>query len=120
MRFLILLTIIFTLNTYASIGLNSCGEFEFRGVPQIDDKEMIVVINNKSKSEIRILIPLSEQSRITPYLKHTVEGKIKISKIKNLWRGEAIELKDIRLIVPDPLNPSINSFLKIIKSKKCQ
>lgn len=124
MRFLIfiifVLSFALSFNTFASIGLNSCGEYAFKGTPQIDDKQMVVIIKEKSKSEIRLVVPLAEQSKITPYLKLTIEGRLTLSKIYHLWKGEVTQLKDIKLTVPDPLHPHKNSFLNLIKSKKCQ
>ena len=119
MKYFLFLFLFISLNAYSSIGLNTCGQYTFKGTPQIDKKDIVIFINEKTKSQIRLIVPLSEQYKITPYLKMTIEGELSISEINNLWNAQVGILKNIKISVPDPLNPSKNSFLKLVRRNKC-
>jgi hypothetical protein len=119
MNIMTLLILFLSLNSFSSTGLDACGKYSFKGSPKIEDKNIVIVINEGTLSEFRLVVPLGEQYKITPYLKLMVEGELKISKLLNIWRGEVVNLNEVKLSVPDPLHPRNHSYLNLKKKSEC-
>lgn len=106
-----LILLFLSLNTFSSeIGVEACGLYQFKGIPKISGKEMVIIINDQSLSEIRLKIPEEEESKIVPYLDKTSSGEIRISKISDDWSGVISSIKKVNISMPDPLNPKNHSY----------
>ena len=105
--------------TAADIGLGGCGIYAFKGKPKIIDKEMVLMINEGSRSEMVLKIARSEEMKIAPYLKLMTSGDLHIGKLTGPKTGVIDRLSNLDYATPDPLNTIHNSFLRSIKKEKC-
>ncbi len=106
--------------TSFAIGLENCGDYSFQGTAKIIDKQMILILNESTQSEFKLSIPKDQESRITPYLNLTVKGDLVLKKVTGPWTGEIKEFKKIDYGIPDPLNTTKHTFLKLKKKASCR
>ncbi len=118
---LIILIISFkTSSAQANTGSPSlCGDYSVAGVIRLINHEVILVVNEKTKSEHRIHFPTLEQPKLTPYDDRPVTVKLRLQKIWNGTTGLAqIILERPELRVPNPLQPNDTGF-SLISAQKC-
>lgn len=98
-------------------GVNSCGYYQARGIVRLVKQIPVIVINEKSLSEIILSIPIKKEPLLAPYLNKAIEAKVKINKLHpaNLLSGEILSIHDR---VPDPLNPR-DTGIKQERKTKC-
>jgi len=105
--------------TSFAIGLENCGSYSFQGTAKIVDKQMILILNESTQSEFKLIISRDQESRITPYLNLTVKGDLILKSITGPWTGVIKELKELDYGISDPINTTKHTFLKFNKKAPC-
>lgn len=101
------------------LGLKSCGIYAFQGIPKLLDKKMILVLNEKSLSELVIDVSKQDQLIFAPYLNIVTKGELEVTKMTDFKTVTAKFLK-LDYGMPNPLNPAKHSFISLKASKKCR
>ena len=122
MRNFALTTLLFTIFTTAAVavdwtGVSDCGIYEVRGVVRKTKHGPIIVINERSKSEIIISVSISNEAKLIPYvgrpMKATLTIENKPSEQPFLGIVNSIEFRLVK-----PLDPK-DTFIKQISKAKC-
>ncbi len=116
MHFLILF-LSFTVHA-AAPGLG-CGTYEFQGVPKLNKDGIQLFVNVSTLSEISLSPTIKDQGNLAPYVDLPVKGTLRISKITGPRSAKVMDLKNLNYGVPDPLNNTKHTFLKMQKKAKC-
>jgi hypothetical protein len=118
MKFLSLFLMLLTSEVKA-IGLESCGTFSFKGMPRISGKEMVLVINEKSMSEVVLTISMAGKDKIAPYINIMTAGELTLSKVTGTRSGIIETFSKLDYSTPDPINTTLHSFIRPLEKKKC-
>lgn len=106
--------------TYAKpLGIESCGIYDFQGVPLLQKKEMTLVLNQGSLSELKIKIPKKDEPKFAPYLNLVTKGQVEIDRIKDHKMVNAKSFSQLDYGVPHPLRPSEYSFISLKSRLPC-
>jgi hypothetical protein len=122
MRFLFLISfflLIFEVSFAESwTGLSSCGHYLVMGTVHINDKGPVIVVNEKSLSEIMITVPIQNEIFLAPYDNQSIEAIVEFSKKFSFSKVQGI-VKKIKYKTPNPLNPN-DSKIKLISAARCK
>ncbi len=99
--------------------LTTCGQYSANGVIRSKDNELIFVVNEKTKSEYIILMPIREQAKIAGYIDRDVAALILVEEKFNGQKVMAHKIDKVELRLPDPLNPASTLFT-LIKKLDCK
>ncbi len=102
-----------------AVTMNGCGDYQIEGFVRKEKSSAIIVINEKSVSEVKIKAAVNWQSKLFAYADQPIKAQIKITKKMDGTRAVLSSIKEIELRTPDPLK---NNFEKItlIKKGECQ
>lgn len=103
----------------AETGLSSCGSYAFKGTPKIIGSEMVLIINEGSRSEMVLTLARNEEAKIAPYMKIMTSGELHLGKLTGPRSGVIDGLKKLDYGTPDPVNTTLNSYLRPLKKEKC-
>ena len=122
MKFLLLLFVLVTAvakaDEYKTPG--SCGEYKVSGTAKIINNTPFIVINEQSVSEYVLSIPIEEEPSLAPFINRHFTLNGLIEKKLNGMKGEMRLIKNITLRIPNPLNGSKDTGLKLIKDIPCK
>ncbi len=109
-----LLSLLLFLVCFEAKAQTSCQVFEYQGVVRIKNKEMVLLINESTLSEIRFGLPIQAKSQMAPFLDLTVKGKLtlknnKIQSILSADYGRAT-----------PLAHKTDSYINQVKEESCK
>jgi hypothetical protein len=91
-------------------------QYQFRGIVRIDKKlGYFLVMNEKSKSEIKFKIASPAVFNFSVYLNRYVSGKTRLNHLR-----EAYEPLDLKRDIPDPLQTASRENFKKISTDKCE
>lgn len=100
-------------------GFSGCGKYSFKGVVRTQkDHRMILVINEKTLSEIVFNSSNKGQIQLASYQDRAVTGEINIVKKMDGPLGD-IEVVKIEERIPNPLMPH-DTGIKFLSSDKCK
>ncbi|HXH74701.1 MAG TPA: hypothetical protein VNJ08_07030 [Bacteriovoracaceae bacterium] len=105
--------------TAADLGLSGCGTYSFKGTPKMLEEEIVLILNEGSRSEIVLKMARTEEARIAPYLELMTSGVLHVGKVTGPRRGLLHSLSKLEYARPDPLNPTLNTYLILQKKEKC-
>lgn len=106
--------------TYAnSLGVESCGIYEFQGVPKIQAKQMILVLNEKTLSELSIPIPKKDEPQFAPFLNLTTKGEVEINQFKDFKTVTAKTFSKLDYAVPNPMKSTEHSYITLKARRSC-
>lgn len=122
MRFIISITLIL-LNSPSVFsqdwtGISDCGTYKVSGVARSAKNGLVIVVNEKSKSEVTINVPLQNEALLAPYVDMALEASLIFTKKS---QGSKVEgtIKEIKSRVPNPINP-MDTGIKLISKAKCK
>ena len=112
--------------TYSSLGSepfvgspSTCGKYSIRGVARIEKDEILFVVNEKSKSQITLSLPIIEQAKLGPYINRPVTLTASLVKKMDGTKGSIAEIFDSpKGRVPDPLRAGDTGF-KLLTAQDC-
>ena len=99
--------------------LFACGTYDVQGVVRRIDKDLKIVVNEHTKSEVILNSEEILEVRLLPYLNKAMMAKI---EIKTTTKGSPNKISNIYSIgyrVPNPLLAADDTFIKLIKKSEC-
>ncbi len=91
----------------------TCSQYEFRGSVRIDKTDMLVLVADKTRSEKKLPVHISVQSKLSPYINHFVQMKAIVDK------DQIVSIQEVKDDTPDPLNRNADTDMKKVKEIKC-
>jgi hypothetical protein len=122
MNFLMLFFLIFAKHVFADahIMTGKCGEYKILGRARVINNTPVIIVNERTMSEYVLSIPVEEEPKLAPYINRHFKFSGTIEKKLNGTKGEIKLLKELELVVPNPLNGSKDSGLMKIKDISCK
>lgn len=100
-------------------GFKTCGKYAVRGIVRKSvDRALVIVINEKTASEITFSVPIKEEPILAPYIDRPTVATVTID---NLSKGSKIlgHVNNIDLRLPNPLNPA-DTGVSLISKGQCK
>lgn len=119
MKVLFLLFILPTIANAGIAGLSECGEYTIKGVIRPLPEGLTIVVNEKTQSELKITMPLLEQSKIGGHINKPVTIKALLTTQFDGTKGFTEKIISSELRLPDPLNPK-DTGLSLDKKLDCK
>lgn len=120
MRILYVIFLILPFSSFAeSLGLAGCGVYEFKGIPRIQKDKVVLVLNEKSLSEIILRPAIIDEAKLAPYVNLVAHGELVINKVTGPRTGDIKEFSKLDYGESDPLKLTGHTFLKKKKDLKC-
>ena len=98
----------------------SCGEYLVRAQVTMKNGISGFVINPGSKSEINLRPEFNESAKLSPYIDHMIEAKVRIDEQMDFTVGKVALIEDVKIIAPDPLAPGKGTKLTVLKKVECK
>lgn len=98
--------------------INTCGEYQVRGVTRLIKKNLVIVVNEKTRSEIIIKIPVINEAYLAPYLDKPMEALVLLTK---KVKGAEVDgkIKEIKPRLPNPINP-LDTEVRLVSKAACE
>ena len=123
MRFFFFIGLIFSFSPLLPAqdwaGFSGCGVYEVRGVARMLKKHLVIVVNEKSQSEITIAVPLKNELFLAPYLDNSLWASVEFQKNKTKKQNLEGLIKEIKSRIPNPLAPD-DTGIKLISKVECK
>ncbi len=118
-----MIQLIFLLTLESKANFQGCGEYLFSGRffanPTTKHLELVTNENSQSKSNF-VVGKIEDLRKVRDYINHRVELKANISKEMDGMLGELEDIKNIKILPPDPLNEYKRNKFTLIKKSDCQ
>lgn len=99
--------------------ISECGRYIISGVVRKNpSKGLILIVNEKSKSEFQFTFKAGELSKVALYIDKSVSMDASILKIDGT-RGEISSIDSVKFRIPDPLHPNQDSGFVSSKHMEC-
>lgn len=96
-----------------------CGRYTIDGVVRKNPHHgLILVVNEKSKSENKLTFKSGELSKVALYIDKSISMEAVILKIDGT-RGEVSSIESVKLRLPDPLHPDLDGGFILRKKMEC-
>jgi len=114
---LVSLTFAFSASAADWTGFQGCGLYEVKGVVRFIKNIATMVVNEGTKSEIKISVPIENEPKLSPYIDTPFIAEVEIKSKMNgsLGTGTVVKI-DTRL--PHPLNPK-DTGMSFLKKSEC-
>lgn len=112
------LIFLIALPTLSMAALSECGEYEVRAVVRAKETSYEIVINEKTRSELNIALPLKEQLKLLPYANKPMTAVLLLDKKFDGTNGRSEKVISIKSRIPDPLKPD-DTGLSLLKKTNC-
>ena len=95
-----------------------CGTYEVKGVVRSSKNVLLVVVNEKTKSEIVITVPIPNEALLAPYIDKPIIAKLVVNSKAS---GAHIlgTIQDIQARVPNPVSNS-DTGVQLIAKTECK
>jgi len=116
---LIFFSLIFTFSASAAdwTGFQGCGLYEVKGVVRFVKNIATMVVNEGTKSEIKISVPIENEPKLSPYIDSPFIAEVEMKTKMNGSLGSGTVMK-IETRLPHPLNPK-DTGMKFLKKSEC-
>ncbi len=93
-----------------------CGTYEVKGVVRSSKNVLLIKVNEKTKSEILITVPIPNEALLAPYIDKPIVAKLVVNSKAS---GAHIlgTIQDIQARVPNPVSNSDTGVLLIAKTE---
>lgn len=99
-------------------GISNCGTYQVKGVGRLSDKGLMIVVNEKSQSEVTIIVPIENEAFLAPYVDKAMEASVLFTAKPKGSKAEGI-IKEIKSRIPNPINPK-DTGIKFISKAACK
>ena len=99
-------------------GITDCGIYQVRAVANSTDDGLQIIVNEKTQSEFKIIVPTQNEPYLAPYVKKPLEAKVLIEK-KTSGSDVTGTIKEIKSRIPNPIDP-MDTGVKLISKAKCK
>lgn len=98
-------------------GISDCGRYTVRGVGRTIQHAAVIVVNEKSESEIIVHVPIINEAYLAPYDNRALIATVLIPKIS---QGSSVEgiIEAIGERIPNPLNPQ-DTGIRLVEKTAC-
>jgi hypothetical protein len=117
MKYFLLLNL-FSISLFAETVTN-CGEYTAKGIVRKGADGLVIVVNEKTKSEHVISLPILEQAKLGPFIDRPLKATLVLTKPFNGTKGYSSSILSADDRIPDPLNPE-DTGLILNKKLDCQ
>lgn len=100
-------------------GLSECGEYTIRGIVRALPDGVTIVVNEKTQSELKIAMPIFEQSKIGGHINKPVTIKALLRTQFDGTKGFTEKIISSEFRLPNPLNPQ-DTGLSLDKKVDCK
>jgi hypothetical protein len=114
----IFLTFFITPNQQNWSGITVCGSYQVSGIVRAFKSGLVMVVNEKTQSEIVISVPIPNEAKLAPYLDKSMLATVAFVKKPQASHYQAV-VQNIAARIPNPLSPK-DSGIKILSEAKCQ
>lgn len=99
-------------------GISDCGTYQVRGVARSANSAPHIIVNEKTKSQFSIIVPIENEAYLAPYLNREIEAMVLFEK---RVQGQKVEglIKEMKLRVPNPINP-LDTGVKLVSKTGCK
>ncbi|MFA6236939.1 MAG: hypothetical protein WC635_06390 [Bacteriovorax sp.] len=98
--------------------ISACGEYQVRGVARSIKNSLVIVVNEKSRSEIIVKVPVRNEAYLAPYLDKPMEALVLFAK-KAAGAEVNGKIKEVKPRLPNPINP-MDTGIKFISKVACE
>jgi hypothetical protein len=102
-----------------AIDFTGCGEYSIKGVIRAKEKGFVMIVNEKTASEITLMLSINEQARIAIFNDASIASIVILDQPFNGTIGIAKKVVTLEKRIPDPLNPS-DTGLELVKKMDCK
>ena len=122
MRFFVLslFSIFLSFSSYAAdwTGFTDCGDYLVNGIARSDKNGIVIVVNEKTQSQISITVPISHEPILAPYLNKELKATLHFEK-----KSPGTKLSGTIIAIdsrnPNPLNPK-DTGISLINKANCK
>ncbi len=97
-------------------GFDGCGLYQVKGVGRIIKNTLVIVVNEKTQSEIIFSVPILNGIKLSPYIDRPLEANLQINEAINGANGKGT-IQMIKDRLPNPLNPKDTGIQLLTKSE---
>lgn len=116
MKYILLLLLVPQISFAA---LSSCGEYQVRAIVRAGTIGHEIVVNEKTKSELTLTMPIEERIKLAPYVDRAITAVVLLNTKFDGTKGEIDRIISIEYRIPDPMNPA-DTGLKLKKKTGCK
>ncbi len=98
-------------------GFQGCGLYEVKGVVRFVKNIPTMIINEGTKSEIKLSVPIENEPKLSPYIDTPFIADVELKSKMNGSLGTGTVVK-IETRLPHPLNPK-DTGMKFLKKSEC-
>ncbi len=109
----------FSLLILSASGSLACGVYEVNGVVRSSAEGYGIVVNEGTKSEVHLSVPVLEAVKMFSFKNQPVKCVVQILKPIDGTHASIDQLVSIDLRVPDPLHPALNTYVRLNRKLKC-
>ena len=106
--------------THGKSSFGNCGEYNVRGMGRIINNIPLVIVNEHSRSEYILNVPIEEEPKIAPYIDRSFEFSGQIEKGFNGTRAIIKNIKNISRRIANPLSKTPDTGLTLINKMPCK
>jgi hypothetical protein len=99
-------------------GISDCGVYQVNAVARSVKSGLVIIVNEKTKSEITISVPVQNEAFLAPYVDKAMSASVVFSKKAQGSKAEG-SIKDIKSRIPNPINP-MDTGIKLISKARCK
>lgn len=98
-------------------GISDCGRYTVSGVGRSTHEGLVIVVNEKSESEIVIHVPILNEPYLAPYVDRAMIATVLIPKVPH---GSSVEgiVEMIERRIPNPINP-LDTGMRLTEKTAC-
>jgi hypothetical protein len=99
-------------------GVSDCGTYQVKGIGRSSKNGPIIVVNEKTQSEIIITLPIPNEAILAPYVDRSFVAIVQIDEMTSGPKMKGL-IQEIKTRIPDPLTPN-DTGIKMISKAKCK
>lgn len=99
-------------------GFSDCGIYQVNGVARTTKNGLVIVVNEKTQSELIITVPILNEAKLAPYIDKALAANVVIEQ-KPSGPKFLATIKEIQSRIPNPLAPK-DTGIKIISKVECK
>ncbi len=97
-------------------GFKGCGLYRVRGIVRIQNNTPVIVVNEKTKSEMVFTLPIPNEPKLSAYIDREMQANLLITEAMNGSKGKGV-VKEIEARIPNPIDPKDTGINFITKSE---
>jgi hypothetical protein len=96
-----------------------CGTYKVAGFVREEKLSLVISINEKTKSEVKLSVDPRLETKLSPYKNRAMAAEITILKNFVGTNGELSSIESISFRGSDPTAQASDTYIKLIKKMEC-